>query len=129
MLLLSENKTMNGLLYALEGAKLQDIPQHADEVIDELRAETIKIQYAAKKAETGEMVSPNQIKQWSEIVADTMFVVGVMEERLVALFLPLDEHIPLNNTLLHIRQVLTTFNTAMCDLVGTVLRHGRRSAF
>lgn len=131
------------LLHAVEGHDFQEIPNFADEIVSQLRAEILNIHAAIERIGRVDTVT-NYIKnfeQWKNIIADTIQIVSRTEERLdstafrekLEAWLDDDKNKSsltfnkLYNEVLRIRQVLTTFNRLLTDLVQIAMRERRNS--
>jgi hypothetical protein len=131
------------LLHAVEGLDFQEIPNFADEIVSQLRAEILNIHAAIERIGRVDAVNAyiKNFEQWKNIIADTIQIVSRTEERLdstafrerLEAWLDDDSNkssltfIKLHNEVLRIRQVLTTFNRLQSDLVQIAMRERRNA--
>lgn len=131
------------LLHAVEGNDFQNIPNFADEIVSQLRAEILNIHAAIERAGRADAINAyiKNFEQWKGIIADTIQIVSRTEERLdgtafrerLEAWLDSDGNKSsltfnkLHNEVLRIRQVLTTFNRLLTDLVQVAMRDRRNA--
>lgn len=131
------------LLHAVEGHDFQEIPNFADEIVSQLRAEILNIHAAIERIGRVDAVNAyiKNFEQWKNIIADTIQIVSRTEERLdstafresLETWLDDDRNKSsltfnkLHNEVLRIRQVLTTFNRLLTDLVQIAMRERRNT--
>ena len=72
------------LLHAVEGHDFQQIPNFADEIVSQLRAEILNIHAAIERIGRVDTVNTyiKNFEQWKSIIADTIQIVSRTEERL-----------------------------------------------
>lgn len=131
------------LLHAVEQNDFPEIPRFADEIVCQLRAEILNIHAAMERVGRVETINSyiDNFEQWKNIITDTIKIVSSTEERLDSMtfrekleaWLDDDKNKSsltfnkLYNEVLRIRQVLTTFNRLLSDLVHVAMK-GRRNA-
>lgn len=131
------------LLHAVEGHDFQAIPNFADEIVSQLRAEILNIHAAIERVGRVDTVNTyiKNFEQWKNIIADTIQIVSRTEERLdstafrerLEAWLDGDGNKStltfnkLHNEVLRIRQVLTTFSRLLTDLVQVAMRERRNA--
>lgn len=131
------------LLHAVENNDFQEILNFADEIVSQLRAEILNMHAAIERVGRVDTVDTyiKNFEQWKNIIADTIQIVTRTEERLdssafrerLEAWLDDDRNKSsltfnkLHNEVLRIRQVLTTFNRLLTDLVQIAMRERRNA--